>query len=120
MNNIFTIGWNMVKRTIGSRKGLLLHILLPSLVVAGIVSVTGGMEDSTAVLLYTNKDTGAAGNHLIVELENSGDYKLVERSDEADLKEGVTSQDGAAGLWIPEGFTSGILQGKRRSSPYMS
>ncbi|WP_379147267.1 ABC transporter permease [Paenibacillus sp. sgz500992] len=112
MNNIFTIGRNMVKRTIGSHKGLLLHILLPSLVVAGIVSVTGGMEDSAAVLLYTNKDTGAAGNHLIVELENSGDYKLVERSDEADLKEGVTSQDGAAGLWIPEGFTSGILQGK--------
>ncbi|WP_342480728.1 ABC transporter permease [Paenibacillus sp. FSL L8-0340] len=112
MNNIFTIGWNMVKRTIGSRKGLLLYILLPSLVVAGIVSVTGGMEDSEAVLLYTNKDTGAAGNHLIVELENSGDYKLIERSDEADLKEGVTSQDGAAGLWIPEGFTSGILQGK--------
>lgn len=110
MNNIFTIGRNMVKRTIGSHKGLLLHILLPSLVVAGIVSVTGGMEDSAAVLLYTNKDTGAAGNHLIVELENSGDYKLVERSDEADLKEGVTSQDGAAGLWIPEGFTSGILQ----------
>lgn len=111
MNNIFTIGWNMVKRTIGTRKGLLIFILLPSIVVAAIISITGGMEGSDAVLLYSNKDTGAAGKHLIAELGNSGDYRLVQRSDETDLKEGVISQDGAAGLWIPENYTADILQG---------
>lgn len=111
MNNIFTIGWNMVKRTIGSRKGWLVYILLPSIVIAAIIAITGGMEGGSAVLLYSNKDAGAAGKHLITELENSGDYKMIRRSDEADLKEGVTSQDGVAGLWIPEGYTADILQG---------
>lgn len=43
MDKILTIAWNMVKRTIGTRKGVLIYILLPCIVLAGIVSVTGTM-----------------------------------------------------------------------------
>lgn len=113
MNNIVTIGWNMVKRTIGSKKGLIAYILLPSIVISAIISLTGGTGDDQATLLYTNLDTGAAGTHLLAELDNTGDYKLVEHGDEAALKEGVIGQEGAAGIWIPADYTSQLLSGQQ-------
>jgi ABC-2 type transport system permease protein len=113
MSNIWTIGWHMVKRTIGSRKGLMLYILLPSIVVAGIISITGGLENSsTATLLYTNLDNGAGSRHLLAELESSGDYKLAESGSEQDMKESVIGQDGIAGLLIPQDYTAQLLDGK--------
>lgn len=113
MNNILTIGWNMVKRAIGSRKGVLVFILLPSIVVAGIISVTGGMSDESASLLYTNMDTGAGGKHLIAELAKTGDYKLAEHSEEQDLKENIIGQKGAAGIFIPPDYTAELLSGNQ-------
>jgi ABC-2 type transport system permease protein len=113
MNNILTIGWNMVKRAIGSRKGILVFILLPSIVVAGIISVTGGISDESASLLYTNMDMGAGGKHLIAELAKTGDYKLAERSDEQDLKENIIGQKGAAGIFIPPDYTAELLSGNQ-------
>ncbi len=112
MNNILTIGWNMVKRTIGTRRGMLIYILLPSIVVAGIISITGGVaEGSDSTLLYTNRDTGAGGEHLLAELEKTGDYKLVESSDEEKMKESVIGQKGVAGLLIPADYTTELLNG---------
>ncbi|WP_310830457.1 ABC transporter permease [Paenibacillus pedocola] len=112
MNNILTIGWNMVKRTIGTRRGMLMYILLPSIVVAGIISITGGVaEGSDTTLLYTNRDTGAGGKHLLAELEKTGDYKLVESSDEEKMKESVIGQKGVAGLLIPADYTTELLNG---------
>ncbi|MBW4081616.1 ABC transporter permease [Paenibacillus sp. S150] len=113
MNNILTIAWNMVMRSIASRRGMLTYILLPSIVVAIIIFVTGGVEGSTPTVLYTNMDTGAAGKHLLAELENTGDYKLVSRSDEAALKEGITQQEGEAGIWIPAGYTAQLAGGQQ-------
>ncbi|MNB79213.1 ABC-2 family transporter protein [compost metagenome] len=114
MSNIWTIGWNMVKRTIGSRKGLLLHIFLPGIVIAGIIFITGGFDSSSpATLLYTNLDNGAGGRHLLAELKSSGEYKLTERSDEQAVKESVIGQEGVAGLLIPQGYTSQLLEGRQ-------
>jgi len=111
MNNIWTITWNMVKRTLGSRKGLLIYILLPSVVVAGLVAVTGFSVDDQSVLLYANLDRGVAGEHVLSELAATGDYKLVEQSDDADLKNAVIEQKGIAGLLIPADYSGGLLAG---------
>lgn len=113
MNKIMTIAWNMIRRSIGSRKGVLVFILLPGIVVAGIISLTGGAGEGAATLLYTNMDTGAAGQHLLNELERTGDYRLEQRSDEAALKEAVTSQEGTAGLWIPAGYSAALIAGEQ-------
>ncbi|MBY0009502.1 ABC transporter permease [Paenibacillus typhae] len=114
MSNIWTIGWNMVKRTIGSRKGLMLYIVLPGIVVAGIISITGGIDNSSkATLLYTNLDNGAGGRHLLAELRSSGDYELAESPGEQEMKESVIGQDGIAGLLIPRDYTAQLLDGKQ-------
>lgn len=113
MNKIITIAWNMVRRSIGTVRGMMIFILLPGVVVAAIISLTGGSGDSPAVVLYVNSDTGPAGSHLLSELEKTGDYKLEARGSEAALKEATIRQEGTAGLWIPPGYSAALLAGEQ-------
>jgi ABC-2 type transport system permease protein len=102
----------MAKRTIGSRNGLLIYILLPCIVVAAIISITGNSIEGPATVLYANKDTGAGGQHIIDELAATGDYKLVLAPGDAELKAQIIDQKGVAGLYISPGFTGDLLSGK--------
>lgn len=113
MNKIITIAWNMVRRSIGTVRGLMIFILLPGVVVAAIISFAGGAGDSPAIVLYANSDTGPAGSHLLSELEKTGDYKLEARGSEAALKEATIRQEGTAGLWIPPGYSAALLEGEQ-------
>lgn len=113
MNKIITIAWNMVRRSIGTVRGLMIFILLPGVVVAAIISFAGGAGDSPATVLYVNSDTGPAGSHLLSELEKTGDYKLEARGSEAALKEATIRQEGTAGLWIPPGYSAALLEGEQ-------
>lgn len=112
MDKILIIAWNMVKRTIGSRNGLLTYIVLPCIVVAVIVAISGNIGTQPSTLLYSNMDDGPAGKHLLTELKNTGDYKLVEMPDEAALRENIIDQNRAAGFLIPRDFTSALLAGE--------
>ena len=112
MDKILTIAWNMVKRTIGSRNGLLTYILMPCIVIAGIVALSGSMVEKPTTVLYSNLDSGIAGKHVLSELESTGDYNLIEKKDEATLRESIIDQKGEAGILIPANFTSAILAGQ--------
>ncbi|MCL6601827.1 MAG: ABC transporter permease [Paenibacillus sp.] len=112
MNNILTITWNMVKRTIGSRKGFISYILLPGLVLAGLISLTGGTTEYQSVIMYTNKDQGRAGEHILSELTRIREYKLVEQADEAALKNAVIEQKGITAIMIPANYSEGLLAGE--------
>ena len=113
MNNILTITLNMVKRTIGSRRGLISYILLPGIVLAGLISLTSGSTESKAVLLYTNMDQGKAGEHILAELNRTGDYKLVPKKEESELKEAVIEEQGMSALLIPANYSEALLAGKQ-------
>ncbi|MEK3838588.1 MULTISPECIES: ABC transporter permease [unclassified Paenibacillus] len=111
MDKILIIAWNMIRRSIGTFRGLMVFILLPGIVVAAIISLTGGMAEGPATVLYANSDTGAAGRHLIAELEQAGEYKFEPRRDEAALKEATIKQEGTVGVFIPAGYTAALLAG---------
>nr|WP_209869262.1 ABC transporter permease [Paenibacillus silagei] len=101
----------MIRRSIGTFRGLMVFILLPGIVVAAIISLTGGMAEGPATVLYANSDTGAAGRHLITELEQAGEYKFEPRGDEAALKEATIKQEGTVGVFIPAGYTAALMAG---------
>ncbi|WP_405104706.1 ABC transporter permease [Paenibacillus sp. FSL K6-1217] len=113
MDKIVIIAWNMVRRSIGTVKGMVIFILLPAVVVAGIISLTGGMGEGPATVLYANADTGAAGRHLIAELEQAGEYKFEPRTGEAALKEATIKQEGIVGVLIPAGYTAALMAGEQ-------
>lgn len=109
--NSLTIAWNMIRQIAGTKKGALMHILLPCIVVTLAVFLMGQDNYSQARILYVNEDTGAASGHLLDELAGKSDYELKEIASEAELKEQITSGKGEAGFVIPQGYTESIVSG---------
>ncbi|SDG30430.1 ABC-2 type transport system permease protein [Fontibacillus panacisegetis] len=109
--NSFTIAWNMIKRTVGTKKGMFIHIFLPCLVITVVIGLLGQDDYSRASILYVDKDGGIASQFLLNELADSPDYLLKEIDNEADLREKIVGDHGAAGFIIPEGFTDDLMSG---------
>lgn len=113
--NSFTIAWNMIKRTVGTKKGMFMHILLPCIVISVVIGLLGQDDYSRASILYVDKDGGKASQFLLNELAASPDYLLKEIDNEDDLREKITGDKGAAGFIIPAGFTDDLMSGNTPS-----
>ncbi|MNO26871.1 ABC-2 family transporter protein [compost metagenome] len=109
--NSFTIAWNMIKRTVGTKKGMLMHILLPCLVISAVIGLLGQDDSSQAIILYVDQDGGTASRFLLNELADSPDYVLKKIDNEADLREKMVGDQGTAGFIIPAGFTDDLMSG---------
>lgn len=109
--NSLTIAWNMIRQIAGTKKGALLHILLPCVVITLAVALMGQQESSKARILYVNEDGGTASTHLLDELRAKPDYMLKEIETEEAMKKEITGSKGEAGFVIPAGFTDGIFSG---------
>lgn len=112
MHNIMTIAWNLAKRMIGSRRGLIAYILMPGVIVSLIIWMTGGPGNHKTNVLYSNFDQGSAGVHVITELEKTGEYNLIEKKSGDELRAGVLNEEGSAGLEVPAGYTASLLAGQ--------
>ncbi|MNI12716.1 Inner membrane transport permease YbhS [compost metagenome] len=115
--NSFTIAWNMIKRTIGTKKGMIMHILLPCIVISLVIGLLGQDDSSEASIIYVDKDGSEASQFLLNELAASPDYLLKEIDNEADLREKIIGDQAAAGFVIPAGFTDDLRSGNIPSIP---
>ncbi|MFC7679269.1 ABC transporter permease [Paenibacillus sp. GCM10028914] len=106
-----TIAWQMIKRTLGSKKGWISYIIIPCAVVTAVVALLGNDEATNVPIPYVNSDTGPAGKHLIEELSRTQTYILKPVSTEEELKEGIIRQKGKIGITIPENFSDTLLAG---------
>lgn len=110
--NSLTIAWNMIRQIAGTKKGALMHIFLPCIVIALAVFLMGQDNYSQARILYVNEDVEIASAHLLDELGRKSDYVLKEIASESELKEQITANKGEAGFVIPKGFTESMFSGK--------
>ncbi|WP_438348893.1 ABC transporter permease [Paenibacillus sp. FA6] len=110
--NSLTIAWNMIKRVIGTRKGILVYIVLPCIVVSLTVALLGGTSGSKVIIPYSNQDSGPAGQHVIEELSRNSDYVLELKESEGEVRDIILGKKGTLGLSIPAGFTEQILLGQ--------
>ncbi|WP_284638859.1 ABC transporter permease [Paenibacillus silviterrae] len=113
--NSFIIAWNVVKRTMGHRKGILLHFVIPVAVVSFLVGFFGQSPNGITEVAYMNADQGPVGSHLIRELQRNSGFRFTEAGKLEDLKEAVTSRKVQAALLIPEGFSESLRLGERMS-----
>ncbi|MFD3259890.1 ABC transporter permease [Paenibacillus lentus] len=106
-----TIAWNVIRRTIGTKKGLLGYILLPCVVISLVIALLGKEEMILAQIAYVDKDQGIASAFLLEELANKPNYALKSYAEEASMKEALLAKKGAVGFVIPAGFTEGVRSG---------
>lgn len=116
--NSLTIAWNMVKRTIGTRKGFLLQIVLPSIVVAVLAGFVGGGSDSKFTIAYVNHEQdGIASKLLIKQLAEIENYDMREFQTEADMKDNLLRFKAGLGMSIPDNFTEALFAGQKPLTP---
>ncbi|MZQ81739.1 ABC transporter permease [Paenibacillus sp. 5J-6] len=110
MNSLY-IAYNMLRRTLLQKRGLLMYLIIPVGVVSLIIGVLGQQQEHQVDIAYINMDRGPLGAHLVQELTGLPDYSLKEQASSADLKEDVTKQKVGGAFVIPEGFSETLLQG---------
>ncbi|WP_334077471.1 ABC transporter permease [Paenibacillus sanfengchensis] len=115
--NSLTIAWNMIRQTVGTKKGMIMHILLPCIVISLAVALLGQERPLGVQIVYVNQDTGKAGAYLLEELAAKPNYSLKEVGSEDALREEVTENRAEAGFMIPSGFTDLLLAGQKPKLP---
>lgn len=108
----FTIAWHMVRRTLGRKKGWIINLLLPCVVITLTVFLMGQTTAASLLVSYVNEDEGPAGQYLMNELERSGQYVIKESASESKLKEDLIENKSTIGVYIPEGFSDELIKGQ--------
>lgn len=101
-----------MKRIVGTKKGMLMHIVMPCMVITLVIALVGQDGYSRANVLFVNEDGGIASQYLLEELASKPDYNLKVLDNEKQLREAVIEDQGVAGVIIPAGYTEGILSGR--------
>ncbi|GIP58630.1 ABC transporter permease [Paenibacillus woosongensis] len=107
-----TIAWNVIRRTIGTKKGLLGYILLPCVVISLVIALLGQEEMTLSQIAYVDRDQGLASAFLLEELADKPGYALKKYEDAAAMKDALLSKQAAIGFAIPAGFTEGVRSGR--------
>ncbi|PZD93837.1 hypothetical protein DNH61_20240 [Paenibacillus sambharensis] len=112
--NILTIAWGVMRRTAGTRKGLITLVLIPIAVISAIVALFGHASSEQAVILVRNEDNGYAGRALLSAIEDQPLYgiKYTDNKTPEQLQAAVSAGEADAAVHIPAQYTSLLLEGK--------
>lgn len=105
-----------IRRTIGNRKGLLVLLLLPILVISSIVGLFGKSSDHQVQIAVLNEDQSWLSDPIMASIQFSESFHYneldVKLASLEQIKQEVYNGKWGALVHIPAGFTERLLQGK--------
>lgn len=114
-----TIARLMLRRTIGTRKGFIMLVIVPSVVLSVIIALFGFKNSQPYSISVWNADKGLLGKELLQSLSDGAassksSYILVSTTNEseASLRDAVKGGIADAAIFIPANYTEDILAGK--------
>ncbi|MFB9279926.1 ABC transporter permease [Cohnella cellulosilytica] len=114
--NSLTIAKLHLRRALGNRKGLLVVVLLPILVISLIVGQFGRTSGERIPVALLNADGGWLSEQVAAAIRSGETYSLLEQdaaaSDLERLKSSVYDGEWGALVYIPPGFTAKLLAGE--------
>jgi ABC-2 type transport system permease protein len=110
MNSLY-VALNMLKRTLGHKKGLFIFMVIPALVISLIIGLIGQASTKVVTIAYLNQDQGSLGKHIIQELTNRKDFILKEIAEPEALKEKIIKKQADAAFMIPADFSQSLYNG---------
>jgi ABC-2 type transport system permease protein len=108
------IALQLIKRTMGSRRGLFLNMLLPAILLSVLTGLLGA-QGQQAVIAVANADAGELGAYVKEALsrEKLYDVRDVTGSTEEEIKQQVLDGKADAAVFIPSDYTAALLEGNR-------
>ncbi|CAM4291565.1 ABC-2 type transport system permease protein [Paenibacillus endophyticus] len=107
------IAAHLIRRTMGSRRGLIMNVLLPAIILSMMGGLLSGLLDSKPVIVVNIADRGSLGAYLASTLEKEPLYAIQKHSNltEEELKALVSDGEADAAVYVPADFTSQMLSG---------
>lgn len=113
------IALNIIRRTIGNRKGLLVFVLIPMLVISGIVGMFGNATDHKVQIAIWNEDQGWLSEPILESIQATESYEMNIQDPQGTtlevMKVEVYEGKWGAAIHIPAGFTQRLLAGEETS-----
>lgn len=113
MRNSWLIAWNLVNRTIGTWKGFIIGILLPTVVIALVLGFAGGSAPKAVKIGYVDHNQSRLSEFVINKIKSMDRFELVSLSSDQEAGDAVIDEDVRAAFIIPETYEANLLeQGK--------
>ena len=109
------IAANLIRRTMGTRRGLFMNVLVPAIILSILAGLFARMETDKPVVFIMNDDLGILGNYITQSLlmENAYDMHLETFATEESLEDAVKDGKAGASVYIPADFTQKMLDGEQ-------
>lgn len=107
------IAANIIRRTMGTRRGLFMNVVIPALILSIMAGLFAHLDDQKAVIVISNNDTGTLGSYLAKSLEDEPLYEVRFESfaTEQVMMDAVIDGKADAAIFIPANFTEKMLAG---------
>lgn len=110
MRNSWLIAWNLVKRTIGTWKGFIIGILLPTVVIAVVLGFAGGSVPSAVKIGYVDHNQSLLSKYVIDKVKSVDRFELVPLSSDQEAGDAVIEEEVRAAFIIPEAYETHLLE----------
>lgn len=114
--NSALIAQHIIRRTIGNRKGFLVLVLIPILVISGIVGMFGKATHHKVQIAVWNEDQSWLSRPIMESIQAVESYELKIQDSQGTtleaMKEEVYEGKWGAAVHIPGGFTQKLLAGE--------
>lgn len=111
MRNILLIVFNMLKVTFRKKSNIIVYIILPVVINAGLIGTFGNDKSSKVRMGVVNKDNTVISINMISYLDGTGKFDM-QNVDEVDVDEKISSRKLDFALIIPENFGESVYNGK--------
>ncbi|MFX3633390.1 MAG: ABC transporter permease [Candidatus Pristimantibacillus sp.] len=113
--SVYTIAMHLIRRTIGSKRGIFLNLLLPAILLSVIAGLFVDAGKDKAVITVSNEDTGILGEYLVKSLNNENLYDVRVESNGSDqmMRDAVLEGGSDASIYVPSNFTDQLIAGER-------
>ncbi|WP_042159999.1 ABC transporter permease [Paenibacillus gorillae] len=114
MRKILVIAFHLIRRTMGTKRGFLLNILIPAIALSLIAGLFSNLSDSKPIVQVSNQDQGMMGGYVEKSLQQNGSYEIVEapNATEQEMMDAIQAGKAHASVLIPVDFTSKLLAGE--------
>ncbi|PYI54446.1 ABC transporter permease [Paenibacillus flagellatus] len=111
MNSV-PIALNLIRRTLGTKKGILLFLLVPSIVVALVIGLLGHSSDERPTVAYFDGDREGMGAHIADGIAKAGTFELAPADSAESARAAVRDRKATAAVIVPESFGERSMRGE--------
>ncbi|WP_339208786.1 ABC transporter permease [Paenibacillus sp. FSL K6-3182] len=107
------IAAHLVRRTMGSRRGLIMNVLVPAIILSIMAGLFASTNRDKAIIIVNNADSGILGEYLASSLQKEPLYEIHSEPamNEQQLKDRVLEGKADAAIYIPSDFSAKMMEG---------